>query len=355
LSSTVKDIWKKTSKWLPGLLISIVAIGILISIVDIKDVINAAKMIEFKFFIVAILITIVSLITKSFVWRSILNIKVSIQDTFFIISQGYLLNNILPFKAGELGRAVLMNQKTGKGVMYMFSSIVIERAIDIGFAAGLFLVTLPLTTKMESAKSFAVIMLSAVLVGFIALFFMTRFHVQISSWIDKFLQKWSWGHRVIFPRIDSFLDGFQVITKPAQFLKALFWSALTWTTWVILYYVVLLAIAPHAPFWWGAFVNGLLALGAAVPSAPAGLGVYEASMVGALSILNVDQSLALAYAISMHFIQIIITGIFGTIGFMRNKISITSLLHYKKEDNVELEETDNNLSDNLFTENPNLK
>ena len=338
--STLKNLWKKSSKWLPGLLISIIAISILFSIVDIKDVIEAAKLIEIKFFLIAIAITFVSLITKSFVWRSILNVKVSIKDTFFIINQGYFLNNILPLKAGELGRAVLMNQKTGKGVMYMFSSIVIERAIDVGFAAGLFLVTLPLTTQMESNKSFATIMLCAVIFGFIALFFIARFHEKISAWIEKILVKWEWGFRVIFPRIESFLDGFQVITHPLHFLKVLLWSTATWASWVMLYYIVLLAIAPQAPFWWGAFINGLLALGAAVPSAPAGLGVYEASMVGALSILNVDQSLALAYAISMHFIQIVITGIFGSIGFMRSKISIASLLRYKSEEQVELEESD---------------
>ncbi|MBI9048273.1 MAG: flippase-like domain-containing protein [Anaerolineaceae bacterium] len=323
--------WKKSKRWVPGFVISAIAIIILLNVVELEDVASAVKMINIKFILIAVALTIVSLFTKSLVWRSILNLDVSLKDTFFIICQGYLLNNILPLKAGEVGRAVLMNQKTGKGVMYMFSSIVIERAIDIGFAAGLFLVTLPLTTQMESAKPFAIMALSAVLAGFIVLYFVARFHRQISNFIEKYLLRWQWGYRVIFPRIQSFLDGFQVITRPAQFLKALFWSAVTWTTWVMLYYLVLRAIAPDAPFWWGAFINGLLALGAAVPSAPAGLGVYEASMVGALSILQVDRSLSMAYAITMHFIQIVITGIFGAIGFMRNKISISSLLRYKDE------------------------
>jgi glycosyltransferase 2 family protein len=324
----MKNLWKQSKKWLPGFLISAIAIYILFHAVNLQDVLLAIGTIDYKFFLFAIVITILSMVLKSMVWRSILNLDVNLVDTFFIVSQGYMLNNILPLKAGEIGRAVLMNQKTGKGVMYMFSSIVIERAIDIGFAAGLVLSTLPLTTQMESSKPIAVIALMAVLAGFIALFFISRFHEQISSWLQKIFSRWEWGERVVFPRAQSFLDGFQVITRPAQFLKALFWSALTWSSWVLLYFVVLKAIAPDAPFWWGAFINGLLALGAAVPSAPAGLGVYEASLVGALSILKVDQSLALAYAISMHLIQILITGILGVIGFMRTKITINDLLHY---------------------------
>jgi uncharacterized protein (TIRG00374 family) len=335
LISSLNQLWKKTRRWLPGFLISAIAIFILFRAVHMEDVLLAVQTIEIKFFLIAIGITIISLFFKTNVWRSILNLKVGVVDTFFIICQGYLLNNILPFKAGEVGRAVLMNQKTGKGVMYMFSSIVIERAIDIGFAAGLFLVTLPLTTQMESAKPFAIVALSAVIAGFIALFIISRFHQEISNWVKKILARWAWGTRVIFPRIESFLDGFQVITHPLQFLKVLFWSALTWTSWVLLYYIVLRAIAPAAPFWWGAFINGLLALGAAVPSAPAGLGVYEASMVGALSILKVDRAIAMAYAISMHLVQILMTGIFGAIGFMRNNISISSLLQYKNDPQLE--------------------
>jgi len=173
--------------------------------------------------------------------------------------------------------------------------------------------------------------LSAVVAGFIVLFVISRYHEKISGWVEGILNRWAWGYRVIFPRVQSFLDGFQVITHPMQFLKVVFWSALTWTSWVMLYYIVLRAIAPNAPFWWGAFINGLLALGAAVPSAPAGLGVYEASMVGALSILKVDQTIAMAYAISMHLIQILMTGFFGAIGFMRNNISISFLLQYKND------------------------
>lgn len=330
MNLSLKQLWAKSRRWLPGFLISGFLIYILFRNVRFEDVAIAVQTIEPKFFLFAIGITVISLVFKSFVWRSILNLNVGLVDTFFIISQGYLLNNILPFKAGEVGRAVLMNQKTGKGVMYMFSSIVIERAIDIGFAAGLFLVTLPLTTQMESAQPFAILALSAVIAGFIALFIISRYHQAISIRLKKWFSRWVWGSRVIFPRIQSFLDGFQVITHPTQFLKIFFWSILTWSSWVMLYYVVLRAIAPEAPFWWGAFINGLLALGAAVPSAPAGLGGYEASMVGALTILNVDRAIAMAYAISMHLVQILMTGIFGSLGFMRNNISISSLLRDKQ-------------------------
>jgi uncharacterized membrane protein YbhN (UPF0104 family) len=62
-----------------------------------------------------------------------------------------------------------------------------------------------------------------------------------------------------------------------------------------------------------------------IPAAPGGLGVYEASVVGALAIFGITPSVSLAYALMMHFLQFTITGIFGFIELVRSRNSISSL------------------------------
>jgi uncharacterized membrane protein YbhN (UPF0104 family) len=84
-------------------------------------------------------------------------------------------------------------------------------------------------------------------------------------------------------------------------------------------------LVPNPPFWWGIFADSILAMGIAVPSAPAALGVFEASLVGALSILGISNSSALAYAIIMHFMQFIITGILGFYAISKQGRSLRSL------------------------------
>jgi uncharacterized membrane protein YbhN (UPF0104 family) len=70
----------------------------------------------------------------------------------------------------------------------------------------------------------------------------------------------------------------------------------------------------------------MLALGVAIPSAPASVGVFEASLVGSLALLGISSGSALAYAIVMHLDQIVLTAVFGLWGLIRDGQSLSSLL-----------------------------
>jgi hypothetical protein len=56
-------------------------------------------------------------------------------------------------------------------------------------------------------------------------------------------------------------------------------------------------------------------------------------MVGGLTILGVDYSKALAYAILMHFMQFLVTGIFGFISLAKERHSIGSLFSETRRKN----------------------
>jgi hypothetical protein len=73
------------------------------------------------------------------------------------------------------------------------------------------------------------------------------------------------------------------------------------------------------------FVIGIVSFGAALPSAPAALGVFEGAIVGALVLLGVPAATALAYAILLHFFHIIISGIFGFYGFAKDGESLLGM------------------------------
>jgi uncharacterized membrane protein YbhN (UPF0104 family) len=88
--------------------------------------------------------------------------------------------------------------------------------------------------------------------------------------------------------------------------------------------VMLVSVIPKAKFWWSVFADSLLALGVAVPSAPSGLGVYEAVLSWGLIQLGAGKDQAVAYAILMHLVQFSITSIFGLIGLAVTGRSIMS-------------------------------
>jgi uncharacterized membrane protein YbhN (UPF0104 family) len=73
------------------------------------------------------------------------------------------------------------------------------------------------------------------------------------------------------------------------------------------------------------FADSVLALGVAIPSAPAGIGIYEASLVAALTLLGIAYAPALAYAFLMHFLQFTITAVLGFWGLAREGKSLSNL------------------------------
>lgn len=322
-----RSLWQEARRWLPGVLISVVALFVLFRMANWQDLSLAFQSIQPFNLLIAVVLTLVSLVVRSLAWKALLGDKPGLVDAFFIICQGYLLNNLFPLRLGEIGRAVFMGKKISVSPFNVLSTIIIERAFDLGIAAILLLSTLPLAIGAEWAQSVAVITLVLVGMGFTALFLMARYSERVLSLFDKLGQRWSWVKRLILPRIDSLLDGLSALKSAGQFLKVLFWIVVTWVIWVLIYYVMLLPVAPQAPMWWAAFADAILALGVAIPSAPAALGVYEASLVAALSILGISYSIGLGYAILMHFIQFVSTAVLGFWGLARERRSLASLFN----------------------------
>jgi uncharacterized protein (TIRG00374 family) len=318
-------LWQGITRWLPGVIISGVVLVIVFQVANWQDLGRAFSAVQLPNLSLAVALIMVSLGTRAMAWRVLLQSKAKFTECFFIINEGYLLNNIFPLRMGELGRAVLMGRVSGLGAFHVLSTIVIERAFDLAAAATLLLLTLPLALQMEWAKPVAIITLLVVAAGLVTMFLMARNRERVTMWFQKLGGRWPLFQRHVASRIRALLEGLGVLTSPKQFLLSLWWIAISWAIWVTVYYVMLLSIAPGAPFWWAAFGDGVLAMGVAVPSAPAALGVFEGSLAGALSLLGVPFSLALGYAILMHFIQFMINGVLGLWGLARDGRSVSSV------------------------------
>jgi len=80
------------------------------------------------------------------------------RTTFLTINEGYLLNNFLPLRLGELGRAFLLSRKSDLTFMEILPTIVIERIIDVAFSAIILLSAIPFVVgASDTAKKTAFI------------------------------------------------------------------------------------------------------------------------------------------------------------------------------------------------------
>lgn len=326
--------WKKILRWLPGLLISAIAFYAVFKFVNIDDLKLAFSTVKPGFILLIIGVDILGLVARGKTWQVILGGQATYAQAFFGISEGYFLNNVLPFRAGELGRSFFVGRSTGKGTFFVLSTIVIERAFDIVFAASLVVLSLPYLTGMEWIKPYATIALILVFAVLIVLFLIANNKEKVLSWADK-TEKSSRVINFILPKIRNIIEGFSLLAKPSQFFASLLWVGICWVIWTSVYCFAVSTVIPGAPLWWGAFMSGMMGLGAAIPSAPASLGVYEGTFVAAIAILSKNSGSALAYALILHLIQFTIVAIFGIWGLIREGLSFSQMLSSFDSDKIE--------------------
>ncbi len=319
------SLWREARRWLPGVVISIIALVVVFRLVDWNELGAALANFSVLYILIAILLLICSMAVRAQAWRILLDYKPDFKRSFFIINEGYLLNNIFPLRAGEVGRAIFMGRATGLSPFFVLSTIVIERVFDLAIAAGLLLATLPLALGLEWAKPVAWSTLVLMVAVVAAMFFAARYNAVVKRWVETLAGQSALLRKWVLPRIDSLINGLGILNQPSRFLSAVSLIFLSWVLWVATHVLMIQNIAPGAPLWWGALVDAVLAMGVAIPSAPSALGVFEASVVGAMSLLGISNTTALAYAIVMHFINFVVPLVFGGIGLILEGKSLASV------------------------------
>ncbi len=335
-----KSNWKQILRWLPGVLISAIAFYAVLKFINIDDLKNAFHTVKLGFILIVFGISVLGLVIRAKVWQVILGKDVTFKQSFFGVSEGYFLNNVLPFRAGELARSFFVGRSSGKGTFYVLSTIIIERAFDLAFAAAFVVMTLPYLLGMDWIKPIAMIVLILVFAALFILFLVARNKEKVLGWMNK-ITKPNKIVKFILPRIESIIEGFSLLAKPSQFLLCLFLVGVNWVVWTSIHCLAIEAIIPGAPIWWGAFVSGVMALGVAIPSAPSALGVYEASYVAAIAILGGQTGMALAYAIVLHLINFALAAIFGIWGLIREGLGFSKILSTFGSTEVNTDSIDN--------------
>jgi uncharacterized protein (TIRG00374 family) len=319
---------RKYFQWVISLAVSVAAFWLAFRGVRVAEVAEALRTANYFFVLPALAFIFVGLLARALSWQTILGRRVPFWRAFAALNEGYLLSNVLPFRIGELGRAYLVSRNRGLSTTQAFSSVLVERAIDLGMIVALFITQLPLVLGLTWAREAAVVagLISGVALG--GLFGLTL----IRDWMLRFV-RWGLGH-IRFRWIDaarwemraiSFLDGMAALRDPRRFTIAAIASATAWGAASISAWFLLFAFLPNPTPTMGFFVLIISGLGIALPSAPASMGVFEASVALALSAFDVERSAALTYAVTYHALHFGLTTAIGMIALSREGESLSHL------------------------------
>jgi uncharacterized protein (TIRG00374 family) len=280
---------------------------------------------DLRYVAAAFLLSIVWLTVRAQVWYTLLQARARFGQVFVTISEGYLLNNLLPFRLGEVGRAFLLSHKAKLDFWQVMSTILVERILDLALATGLLLATLPFVVGASWAQQAAWVAGILVVVGLGGLVLLARQRRWAEGVFNQLARRVPLLGRIGAGRVGAFFEGLEILAHGRTFLVALGWISLNWGLAILEYYVLMLAFFPQGKFLWAAFSLGVVSLGVAAPSSPGAVGVMELALVGALAVFQLDPSTSLAFALSAHLLNYLLTGVIGAFALAREGESLASL------------------------------
>jgi uncharacterized protein (TIRG00374 family) len=230
---------------------------------------------------------------------------------------GFMANNLLPFRAGELVRIIAATRLTGARFTTTLSSVAIERVFD-GLANGVLLALGLLTSGLphsivvggvplaHAARAMGLVMVAALLcAGAVVAFpLMAERVVRIVLPTGPFAER-------IVGMIEGLRAGFAVLRSPARLAGVIAWSLALWAVNALALWISFAAFDIPVDFSGALVLQGVLVVGVTVQLAPGFVGQFEAAIVAALALYGIGNEIASSYAIAYHgatFVPIVLAG-----------------------------------------------
>ncbi len=235
---------------------------------------------------------------------------------------GYLANNVLPLRAGELVRVYVVARRWGHGFWLILATLVVERVLDslaIVLILAVLLLFIPVPPLLEWA---ALVVLLVDVVGIVVLVTLAAAPAFCRRLIERLTRRWPALRDRLTGIFEVFVDGLAGIRTPSHALPLLAWTALVWVVPAAMAWCFLAAARLSLPFLAGWTVLAFVGLGVSVPSAPGYVGVFHWAAVLAVGLFGVTGEPAVGYAILFHTANYLAVTLCGWLFLVREQLSL---------------------------------
>jgi uncharacterized protein (TIRG00374 family) len=227
---------------------------------------------------------------------------------------GYFYNNIMPARAGEAARVVVLTRRGSVALVETVGTIVVERLYDLVAILAIFFLAQPWLPHVSwlRAAAIAAIALAVVIVSIAAalvvygdrpLRLLLRPLGRLSLFSGDRLER----------TIVELAHGLSGLRNRQVAVEASLWTVAAWMLTALCAYSVSVAFQLHLPFACGILVAVAVGLSMILPSPPAALGVFEGAAILALRAYGLPKSEILPFALVLHavnFVPFVLVGIF---------------------------------------------
>ena len=333
-----------------GLALSVLLVALFFATVDVGHMMDALSSANYLYVAPAVGLYLVGVVFRTMRWQALLrHIKqVSNRRLFPVVVIGYMANNLLPMRLGEVVRSYYLGERENVSKSSALATIFIERVFDaltlLLFVAvvALFVPVSGVAVGFGALSGVAPTLLAAVLVlPFVAAFVVMLLFSRLPDRTRALAVAMMKPLPSRFPReravhiIDYFLAGFAPLSS-MRMIGLLF--ALSVPVWVFelgLFYLIGFSFGFHEIYdnLWHlaaamALVTALANIGSSIPSSPGGIGLFELIARETLVLLPlaaVDRSDAAAFAAVSHFALLLPMIILGQVFLWAGNLSLRRL------------------------------
>jgi hypothetical protein len=288
-----------------GLAISGWSIWLLAQSVDITAVGEYLGRSSWPLLTICLLSVPVAMLVKAIRWRYLFAMQSAPQVPPLLSSLyiGYLMNTVLPARAGELVRAFLIGRQDGVGTPAALATIVLEKLLDLATLAIVLVVLILVVPLPDWVTPIAYASAAGLVGGFVGLALMLAARRPVLRLIVCLEQRSRLLARLRPSALaDSFLDSLAGLGRREPLPALLCWSVLVWVGAAITLWTGILGVGIPTSLTAVLLVLVVTNIGMAVPSAPGYVGVFHYLVVISLQPFGVDPSHALGAAMIVHLI-----------------------------------------------------
>ena len=234
---------------------------------------------------------------------------------------GYMGNNLLPLRAGELVRVYVVTRR-GQHFGTTFATVVVERVLD-GLAVGLIVAGLLLVVPLPANLGWPILLFLLVdLVGILILVAIAAAPGACRVLIEMLFRRVAWLEGRLNGLLDIMIEGLRGLratghTGPIAAYSVGIWLFLALSFWSALHAAHL--DLPLAAAW---TLLAFLGLGVSLPSSPGFVGVVQAATVLALALFAVPRTEALSFSLLLHASQFFPITIVGLLCLLLEHVSL---------------------------------
>jgi hypothetical protein len=235
---------------------------------------------------------------------------------------GYMVNNVLPLRAGEVARVYVVARRWGHGFWTVLATLIVERVLD-GLAIVLLLGILALTIDVPDLLRWgAGVMLAINVVGVVILVAFALAPAASRSGIRRVTRRSPRLQALALRLFQRFVRGLEGIRTPTHLIPLAGWTVVIWIIPALVAWATLRAVDLALP--WSApwAVLGFVGIGISIPSAPGYVGVFHAAATLAVEVFGVPRSEGLGYALLLHAVQFIPITTVGWVCLLREHVSL---------------------------------